>query len=377
MTQPLPSDRRREDRRGDDVNLSDYTVPEFRKALLTIGLLLLMLFAFFYMVRHVLVAVVAGIVVGVYLIPVRAWLASRIKNRSVTAILSILLVTVPMIAILTYSWVEISSAAKYLDQHSEEIAARLSAGLKQLPFGQRFDLEQQLPRWVNGVADSSASIADELREAVDILMIGIAVFLFTCFYVLTEHEKIRAYIRSRIPGRYHDLTDPVAENIQAVVYGVLYGTFLTQLIKSVVILTMNLIWNVPLAIVLAIASFFIGLLPVVGSWTIYTPVAVYLMLWRGDLLGGVLMLIIGFVGNTLFMSMYLRPKLAAEKSEVLNFYWMFIALVTGVYTFGLMGIIIGPVLIAVLKSVLDAVAGRKTLIERRRRPREIAAETIT
>src|SRR5688572_15614728 len=142
MTQPLPSDRRREDRRGDDVNLSDYTVPEFRKALLTIGLLLLMLFAFFYMVRHVLVAVVAGIVVGVYLIPVRAWLATRIKNRSATAILSILLLTVPLLAILIYSWVEISGAAKYLDQHSEEIAARLSTGLKQLPFGERFDLEQ-------------------------------------------------------------------------------------------------------------------------------------------------------------------------------------------------------------------------------------------
>lgn len=53
--------------------------------------------------------------------------------------------------------------------------------------------------------------------------------------------------------------------------------------------------------------------------------------------------------------MYLRPKIAADKSEVLNFYWMFIALVTGVYSFGLMGIIIGPVLIAVLKAIFDSV----------------------
>jgi predicted PurR-regulated permease PerM len=107
--------------------------------------------------------------------------------------------------------------------------------------------------------------------------------------------------------------------------------------------------------VLAIASFFIGLLPIVGSWSIYTPVAIYLMLWRGDVVGGVVMLAIGFLGNTLFISTYLRPKIAAAKSRVLNFYWMFIALVTGVFTFGLMGIIIGPVLIAVLKAVLDAV----------------------
>ncbi len=373
----MPSDRRQTDRRGDHVSLSDYTVPELRKALLTVGLLLLMLLAFFYMVRHVLVAVIAGVVVGVYLIPVRAWLSSKIKSTSLTAILSILLVTVPMVAILAYSWIEISGAANYLDQHSTEVAARLSQGLKQVPFGQRISIEDQMPRWVNAAAASSAKIADGLREAVDILLIGISVFLFTCFYVLTEHQKIRTYIRSRIPGRYHDLTDPVARNIQAVVYGVLYGTFLTQLIKSIVILAMNVIWQVPLAIVLAIGSFFIGLLPVVGSWTIYTPVAIYLMLWRGDIIGGVLMLVIGFVFNTMFVSMYLRPKIAAEKSEVLNFYWMFIALVTGVYTFGLMGIIIGPVLIAVLKAVLDAVAGRESAGDRRSGPRELAAESGT
>jgi predicted PurR-regulated permease PerM len=68
------------------------------------------------------------------------------------------------------------------------------------------------------------------------------------------------------------------------------------------------------------------------------------------------MLLVGFVGNTIFISTYLRPKIAAAKSKVLNFYWMFIALVTGVYTFGLMGIIIGPVLIAMLKAILDSIS---------------------
>ena len=62
------------------------------------------------------------------------------------------------------------------------------------------------------------------------------------------------------------------------------------------------------------------------------------------------------IGNTIIISTYLRPKIAAAKSKVLNFYWMFIALVTGVYTFGIMGIIIGPVLIAMLKAILDAIS---------------------
>lgn len=353
---PVPDDvdRRRTDRRGDFVSLAEYTVPELRKALLTFSVLLVALVGFFYMVRHVIVAVVAGIVVGAYLIPFRSWLAKRIRNTKLTAIISILVVMVPMIAILTYSWIEISGAAAYLNAHDQEVVSGLSRGIERLPFGNRINLDEQLPGWVAAAAASSAKIAGEFREVVAILTIGLAVFLFTTFYVLTEHHQISTYVGGRIPGRYRDLTEPAARNIRSVVYGVLYGTFLTQLIKSGVILAMNLIWQVPLTIVLAIASFFIGLLPVVGSWTIYTPVAIYLMLWRGDVVGGVLMLIIGFVGNTIFVSMYLRPKIAAEKSEVLNFYWMFLALVTGVYTFGLMGIIIGPVLLAVLKAILDS-----------------------
>ncbi len=349
-------DRRRTDRRTDFVSLAEYTVPELRKALATLALLVAIFGLFLYMVRDVLVGVIAGVVAAVYLIPLQGWMERSFRSGRSAAIATIVLFTVPLVGLLVYSWIEISGAATYLDQHTEEVAEGLYRGLQRIPFGERFDIRDELPMWVERIAQSGGEIVDELRETVDVLLIGLAVFFFTTFYVLTEHERLRPYMRERVPGRYRDLLDPVGHNIRAVVYGVLYGTFLTQLIKSVLILAMNLVWQVPLAVVLAIASFFIGLLPIVGSWTIYTPVAIYLMLWRGDILGGVLMLVIGFLGNTIFLSMYLRPKIAAAKSRVLNFYWMFIALVTGVYTFGLVGIIIGPVLIAVLKAILDTLS---------------------
>ncbi|MGH7555692.1 MAG: AI-2E family transporter [Longimicrobiales bacterium] len=350
-------DRRRDDRRRDHVSLAEYPVPEFRKALLTATLLFGILILFLYMVRGVLVAVVAGIVVGAYLIPLDNWLQRRIRSASATAVLTIVLFAVPLVAILVYSWIEISDAAQYLNEHREEVLSGLNMGLHRIPYAENINLDDRLPALVERAASSSTQIAEELREAVDTLLISIAVFLFTTFYVLTEHDRILKYLRARIPGRYRGLADPVSNNIRAVIYGVLYGTFLTQLVKSGIILTMNVLFDVPLAIVLAIASFFIGLLPIVGSWTVYTPVALYLMVWRGDVVAGAVMLAIGFFVNTLFISTYLRPKIAAEKSEVLNFYWMFIALVTGVYTFGLMGIIIGPVLISVLKAIFDAISG--------------------
>lgn len=349
-------DRRRDDRRKDFVSLADYTVPELRKALLTVALLLLILTLFVYMIHDVMVAVFAGVVAGIYLIPLDRKIHERVPNKATSAILTIIAFTVPLLLILAYSWFEISSAANYLREHNQMIVDRLNTGIRNLPWARNFELQDEIARGVAAVSSQTGQIVDEFGDAVGILTISTAVFLFTTFYILTDHGRLVGYLRARVPGRYRSIVDPVLSNIRNVIYGVLYGTFLTQGIKSIVILVMNLAWQVPLALVLAIASFFIGLLPIVGSWSIYTPVAAYLILWRGDVIGGIIMLIVGFVGNTIIISTYLRPKIAAAKSKVLNFYWMFIALVTGVYTFGIMGIIIGPVLIAMLKAILDAIS---------------------
>lgn len=357
---PGEEDRRRDDRRSGFIRLADYTIPELRKAVLTTGLLVAILGFFLYMVHEVLVAIIVGAVLAIYLIPFHLWAEQRLKNRTLTAILLIVVVIVPLVAILSYSWIEISRTAEYLNENRQAVAAEITEAMRRLPFGERLEVRDDMPRWVSQAANRSTQIVEALQETLDILVLSIAVFLFTVFYLLTDHERIVRYIRSRVPGRYRPLADHVTENVRHVAYGALYATFLTQIMKALIVLAMNLIWDVPLAVVLAIAAFFIGFLPIVGSWSVYVPVAAYLMVFQDNVVGGVLMLLIGLLGNTVFISMYLRPRIAAAKSRVLNFYWMFIALVTGVYTFGLVGIIIGPILIGMLKAVFETLTDRST-----------------
>lgn len=352
--QPSHGDRRRGDRRSDWIAIGDYPVPELRKALLTVLLMAVVLVLFGYMVHEVLVGAIAGVVLGIYMLPFQAWLDRRLNNEQLTAIIGITLVTVPLIAILVYSWNEISGAAEYLDTNRQDVAAQINAAWQRLPFTGEVDIQDELAGGVTRAANATAEIVEEFQDTADILVISVAVFLFTVFYILTDHRRIVEYVRERVPGRYRELISGVTQSMRAVAYGSLYATFLTQLIKSGVILVLNLAFDVPLALVLTIAAFFIGFFPVVGSWSVYVPTAVYLAVFRGNVWGGLAMAATGFFVNTLFFSLYLRPKIAAERSQVLNFYWMFIALVTGVYTFGVIGIIIGPVLIAVLKAVLES-----------------------
>jgi len=56
-------------------------------------------------------------------------------------------------------------------------------------------------------------------------------------------------------------------------------------------------------------------------------------------------------------SLVLRPKLAARSAERFNFYWMLVGLVTGVYAFGIPGVVLGPAILGCAKAIMDTLVG--------------------
>jgi predicted PurR-regulated permease PerM len=349
-----PGDRRRVERRiGSRV--ADLTLPEFRRIILTSVLFAVVLALFLWMVHTVVIAGILAVIVGVYVRPLYLALLARLRRPVAAALITIVVVIVPLLAAVAYSYVELSSAAKYISANQSDIVARIDAAVQRVPFFRGATFTEQIADAVSSASLYGARIIDALQEAVVEVSIAASIFLFTLGYLLTDREEIVAYVRSKVPPRYSELATALEHNVEGVLYGAVFATLVTQTIKSLVVLAMNLAFDVPLAAVLALLSFVIGFFPIVGSWSVYVPVAIYLAIFREAYVSAVLMLAIGFVGNTLFLSMYLRPKLAAEKSRVLNFYWMFIGLVTGVYTFGIVGILLGPIVIGLLKAVFDTV----------------------
>src|SRR5437762_10103845 len=354
LARPTVGDRRRTERRTHQ-NLSELTLPEFRRMLVTTTLFVIVLVLFLCMVRTVIIATILGVVVAVYLRPAYLRLAKAIPNNTLAATITLLLVIVPVIALLTYSYLEIADVAAYVDTHRRDIVAKIDAAVHRIPFMQSANTGESVERWVVIASNYGTSIPNAIRAALGTFAIAATIFIFTAFYFMVDAERIGSYLRSKIAPRYQDLMTSLEENVRGVLYGAIYSTFLTQAIKSVIILVMNLAFHVPLAGVLAILSFIIGFFPIVGSWSVYLPVACWLAIFRDAPGQALIMLLVGFFVNTIYISTYLRPKIAAERSKVLNFYWMLVGLVTGVYTFGLVGILLGPMLIAMLKAIVDTI----------------------
>ena len=355
---PLEPERRRRERRANE-RVADLTIPEMRRLLVTTLLSSIVILLFVYMVRHVIVAGVLGVIIAVYMRPLYLRLLPLVRRRAPAAMLTILAVVIPVLAALAYSYAELSDLAFYVDANRDEIAARIAEAVHRVPFMETANVGASIKAWVLATSAYGSRLPGLIRSALVGFSVAATIFVFTAFYVLMDADVLGRWIRGKIPPRYAELRAALETSVRGVLYGAIYSTLLTQTLKSIVILVLNLIFGVPLAAVLAVISFIIGFFPIVGSWSVYVPVALWLLVFRGAAVPAIVMVLVGFFGNTLFISMYLRPKLAAERSRVLNFYWMLVALVTGVYTFGLAGILIGPILIGMLKAIIDTVSATK------------------
>ena len=360
MSAPIaPPERRRVERRVSH-RLADLTLPEARRIIVTTLLFAIVLTLFLRMVHSVIVAAILAIVIAVYTRPLYRWFRGRFGHRvGPAAILTLLVIILPTLGALAYSYFEVVDVVEYVSTNQAEVSTRIEAALRRLPFLAGVTAED-VRVWVARAVGYGAEITDQVRDALVGFSVGATIFLFTAFYVYTSSDEIGGYVRDKIPPRYNEIVGTFERNVRGVLYGAIYATLLTQTLKSVLIFVMNLAFGVPLAGVLAILSFIIGFFPIVGSWSVYLPVALWLFVWQGRTAAAIAMVATGFVLNTVLISTFLRPKIAAEKSGVLNFYWMFVGLVTGVYTFGLPGILLGPILIGLLKAAIDTVTARQS-----------------
>ena len=97
---------------------------------------------------------------------------------------------------------------------------------------------------------------------------------------------------------------------------------------------------------------FFALLPL-GAWVIWGPVAGWLLL-TGQTGRGIALIAIG-AGVVGLIDNILRPILMSGRTQM-NGLLVFISLLGGLATFGLLGLVLGPIIMATTISFVDAYA---------------------
>ncbi|MEZ5865618.1 MAG: AI-2E family transporter [Geminicoccaceae bacterium] len=174
-------------------------------------------------------------------------------------------------------------------------------------------------------------------------LVELAVSVLVAFFIYRDGamaaELLHRSIGSVVGDRAKHLIAVAAGTIRSVVYGVIG----TALIQAMLALFGFWILAVPQPFLLATCVFILGLFPVAGSSLVWIPVAIW-QLMTGQIVAGIIMgaygaLVIGGVDN------FLKPYLISRGSQM-PFLLVFFGVIGGVMTFGILGIFLGPMLLA-------------------------------
>jgi predicted PurR-regulated permease PerM len=108
--------------------------------------------------------------------------------------------------------------------------------------------------------------------------------------------------------------------------------------------------GVPQALFWGVAMGFFSLVPLFGSSIIWLPAGAFLM-FRGHLIKGIIVIAM-CIAVVNILENVLRPWLISGRAELSGLV-VFISILGGLRVFGLLGLILGPVVVASAISVLD------------------------
>jgi predicted PurR-regulated permease PerM len=283
------------------------------------------------------------------------WIAKRVANNSVAAAIGVIAVTLLIVGpcLLLGSYVLDSLAQNIDDFQSGKLSAEWRATLERVPWmaqtvqwvETRLDLQSQFSQLGSYLAQQTSLV---VKGSVSFLT-QLVITLFVLFFLYRDRKQALDAAMTLVP-----LEEPEARRlfnrISQTIHATVNGALTVALIQAALAGVMYSILGVPGAAIWASLTFVAALVPAFGTVLIWAPIAAYLLL-AGSVTKALILLAwgglaVGTIDNLLY------PALVGGKLR-LHTVVTFFAIVGGVAVFGVSGLILGPLSVAITTALLD------------------------
>jgi predicted PurR-regulated permease PerM len=200
-----------------------------------------------------------------------------------------------------------------------------------------------------------ASRAGGLLRDVAAFLFNLVIMLFATFFLFRDAGTVVDAMRRALPfspGQtehvLHQARDLIfASVVASLVVATLQGT-VGGLAFWMLGIGAPVFWGVVMA--------FFSLIPIAGAWLIWGPAAIALLV-GGEVGRGIALIAIG-VGVVGLVDNVVRPMLLSGKAQM-NGLLIFVSLIGGVAVFGLLGVVLGPIIMATAITLFDAYTSRQ------------------
>lgn len=339
---------------------------EYFIVVLFLGLTALISYLFYRILIPFFVPLAWAAIFVIIFYPLYEWVGKWIKSGTWRALLMITLIVVVIVGPMTYlgvalvqeavamftrftGWVDTGKLA-HLDDLKNwpvylDIQNRLAPYIDLSQLDLRVIMEKAL-RTVSGVALSQATM---VLTNVGRVLFHFVLMVFFMFFFFRDGENLFLQIKSIIPLP-SDKTDTIIENLKGIVSSVMRGSLIISLVQGFLGGLLFLIMGLPSPVFWGAVMAFLVFIPILGAFLVYIPAGL-ILIFTGSSVKGILLIVI----CTLVISQidyFLRPFLMSQKTG-LHTMLLFLSIMGGVTLFGLLGLVLGPLIAAVFVSFFD------------------------
>lgn len=306
----------------------------------------------FFIIRPVLLSIIAGLILAYIFYPVYKKIAKIVKYETLAAALVSVFVLVlifvpvwflaPVMIKQVFSIFQLSqnfdvtgTVSKLFPQGSEQLVNQLSLTLNST-------ITKISSAVLNSIVDFLINFA--------IVLLHLVLVAFVFFFALRDEAKLREFASGISPiNKVQEKA--LIKQFKDITQSIIYGQIILGLLQGILAGIGFLVFGVPNALILAVLAAIFGIIPVIGPSLVYIPATVYLLIFSSPVLA------IGFLlYNVLIVSSVdnvLRSHLVARKTQVSQVI-VLIGMVGGLLIFGVLGLILGPLVLAYFLTFLKA-----------------------
>lgn len=223
----------------------------------------------------------------------------------------------------------------------------LVAALSAIGLGDFAAIQSRFTSFLAQAAEFIATRAVSIGQSTAQLLVSLGVMLYVLFFLFRDGAGLAITIRKASPLSEHH-TDQLMGKFTEVVKAAVKGNVIIAVVQGTIGGVAFWLLGIQAALLWGVVMAVLSLLPAVGAFLVWAPVAFYMLL-SGDYLRGAILvmvgvLVIGMIDNLL------RPSLVGKGIRLPD-YVVLVSTLGGLSLFGMNGFVIGPLIAALFVAV--------------------------
>lgn len=205
---------------------------------------------------------------------------------------------------------------------------------------------------INALSDIVMSLLKKLKvtvEQIPSLFVDFFLMLISIYFFLKDGPYFVERVGKYLPFS-HEQKSILFKQIRDIIVTTIYGGVVVAIFQSLAGGFIFMILGIPRAALLGFSIFFASFVPIVGTFIVWGPTVFYL-LYKGLTIKAIILFAFG-LGVISMIDNIVRPWIVKEKVKM-PLILVFFSILGGISLFGLIGIIMGPLIVALFVSVVE------------------------